>query len=604
MHWDGVLVDTVNMYLRRNTKKKNGAAYDCWTLVDSVRTARGPRQRIVATIGKLPGLDRDERIGWDEIGRILSGRPRPEPGLFHQPEEPPSWATVNVSGVSVERLRHFGDAYLGLLLWNRLGLASFCTEQIPSGREDIPWSVMASILVLARFCAPSSELQIAESWYDKTALDDLLGVPCDKINDDRLYRALDALLPHKDELCRHLQKRYGEMFGSTFDFLFYDITSTYFEGSAKGNPQAKRGYSRDKRSDCPQVCIGLVTTREGLPISYEVFDGNRVDVTTTQEMVAIMEKKYGKAGRVWVMDRGMVSENNLKYLRSTCARYLVGTPKSMLKKFERELLEQSWEEVQPGVDVKVCRSADGTDETFVLCRSLGRREKENAILNRFVTRLEASLTKLVEQAEKGKLKDRQKVERRIGRLLEQNSRAAALFTVDVTEVSDKKLSIVMRKNEERYQRALDSGGSYILRTNWMESDPKTLWNTYIQLTEVEDSFRTEKHDLGMRPIFHRKKDRTQAHILVCFLALAMWRTLQQWMKASGLGTAPRKLLEELRELKSLDVLLPTREKTIRLRMVATPEKQLKVLLQRMKVLIPTWPKVIENVVEKMACFLS
>ena len=588
------------MYLRRNTKKTNGADYDCWTLVDSVRTARGPRQRIVATIGKLPGLDRDERIGWDEISRILSGRPRPEPGLFHQPEEPPSWATVNVSGVSVERLRHFGDAYLGLLLWNHLGLASFCRETMLPGREDIPWSIMASILVLARFCAPSSELQIAESWYDKTALDDLLGVPCDKINDDRLYRALDSLLPHKDDLCRHLQKRYGELFGSTFDFLFYDITSTYFEGCAKGNPQAKRGYSRDKRSDCPQVCIGLVTTREGLPIAFEVFDGNRVDVTTTQEMVEIMEKKYGKAGRVWVMDRGMVSEDNLKYLRSTGARYLVGTPKSMLKKFERELLDQSWEEVQPGVDVKICLSPDGTDETFVLCRSLGRREKENAILNRFVSRLEASLTKLVEQAEKRKLKDRQKVERRIGRLLEQNSRAAALFTVDVTEGRDKKLSIIMRKNEERYLRALDSGGSYILRTNWMESDPKTLWNTYIQLTEVEDSFRTEKHDLGMRPIFHRKKDRTQAHILVCFLALAMWRTLQQWMKASGLGTAPRKLLEELRELKSLDVLLPTREKTIRLRMVATPEKQLKVLLQRMKVLIPTRPKVIENVVEKMA----
>jgi len=588
------------MYLRRHDKKVAGEDYEYWSLVESVRTARGPRQRIVATIGKLPGLDREERIGWDEIGRILSGKPRPEPRLFEKMEEPPSWATININGVSVERLRHFGDAYLGLLLWNRLDLASFCKEQIPPGREDIPWSVMASILVLARFCAPSSELQIAESWYDKTALDDLLGVPCDKINDDRLYRALDSLLPHKDDLCRHLQKRYGELFGSTFDFLFYDITSTYFEGSAKGNPQAKRGYSRDNRPDCPQVCIGLVTTREGLPIAFEVFDGNRVDVTTTREMVEIMEKKYGKAGRVWVMDRGMVSENNLKYLRSTGARYLVGTPKSMLKKFERELLEQSWEEVQPGVDVKVCRSPEGTEETFVLCRSLGRREKENAILNRFVIRLEAGLAKLVEQAEKGKLKDRQKVERRIGRLLEQNSRAAALFTVDVTEGSDKKLSIIMRKNEERYQRALDSGGSYILRTNWMESDPKTLWNTYIQLTEVEDSFRIEKHDLGMRPIFHRKKDRTQAHILVCFLALAMWRSLQQWMKASGLGTAPRKLLEELRELKSLDVLLPTREKTIRLRMVATPEKQLKVLLQRMKILIPNRPKVIENVVQKMA----
>ena len=600
MHWDGVLVDTRDMYLRRNTKKKDGTDYDCWTLVESIRTARGPRQRIVATIGKLPGLDREERVGWDEIGRILSGKPRPEPELFHPPEEPPSWATVNVSGVSVERLRHFGVVYLGLLLWSRVGLASFCRKTMPTGREDIPWSVMAAILVLARFCAPSSELQIAESWYDKTSLDDLLGVPYDKINDDRLYRALDSLLPHKEELCRHLQKRYGELFGTAFDFLFYDITSTYFEGSAKGNPQAKRGHSRDKRSDCPQVCIGLVTTKEGLPIAYEVFDGNRTDVTTTQEMVEVMEKKYGKAGRIWVMDRGMVSEKNLKYLRSTGARYLVGTPKSMLKKFESELLDQSWEEVQPGVDVKVCRSPEGTEEMFVLCRSVGRSEKENAILNRFVTRLETSLTKLVAQAEKRKLKDRQKVERRIGLLLGQNSRAAALFTVDVTEGSDKRLSIALRKNEERYQQVLDNSGSYILRTNWMESDPKTLWNTYIQLTEVEDSFRTEKHDLGMRPIFHWKKNRTQAHILVCFLALTMWRTLQQWMKSAGLGTAPRKLIEELKELKSLDVLLPTREKTIRLRMVTTPEKQLKVLLQRMKILIPNRPKVIENVVEKMA----
>jgi transposase len=588
------------MYLRRNRKQKNGADYDCWTLVESVRTPRGPRQRIVATIGKLPGLDREERIGWDEIGRILSGKPRPEPGLFQQVEDPPSWATVNVSGVSVERLRHFGDVYLGLLLWNRLGLADFCLENIPAGREEISWSIMAALLALARFCAPSSELQIAESWFEKSALDDLLGVPVDKVNEDRLYRTLDALLPHKDALCRHLQNRYGELFGSTFDFLFYDITSTYFEGSAKSNPQAKRGYSRDNRSDCPQVCIGLVTTREGLPIAYEVFDGNRTDVTTTQEMVAVMEQKYGKAGRVWVMDRGMVSEGNLEYLRSTGARYLVGTPKSMLRKFEQQLLEQDWEKVQNGVEVKICSLPEGPDETFVLCRSPGRKEKENAILNRFVERLEASLSKLVEQAEAGKLKDRQKVERRIGRLLEQNSRAAALFTVDVTEGSDNKLSITMRKNEQRYQKALDSGGSYILRTNWMESDPKTLWDTYIKLTEVEDSFRTEKHDLGMRPIFHRKQERTQAHILVCFLALAMWRTLQQWMKASGLGTAPRKLIEELRELKSLDVLLPTREKTIRLRMVATPEKHLKVLLQRMKMLVPNRPKVIENVVEKMA----
>jgi len=592
-------VDNTGMYLRRNRRKKGETEYDYWSLVESVRSKRGPRQRVVASIGKLPGLDKEERIGWEEIGRILSGKPRAEARLFEREEEVPSWASVDVRRVSVERLRHFGDVYLGLYLWGKLGFAEFCKEHMPEGREEIPWAVMVCILVLARFCAPSSELQIAESWYGKTALDDLLGVPWDKINDDRLYRALDVLLTYKDDLCRHLRGRYGELFGATFDFLFYDITSTYFEGSAEGNSQARRGYSRDGRPDCPQVCIGLVATKEGLPLAFEIFDGNRPDVTTTQEMVKAMEAKYGKANRVWVLDRGMVSEKNLEFMREAHARYLVGTPKSMLKKFEQHLLDQTWEEVQPGVEVRLVASPQGEEEIFVLCRSRGRKEKENAILERFVTRLGDKLAKLAERAEQGKIRDKQKVERQIGRLLERNSRAASLFAVTVTE-KDQRISIHVQKNEERYRRALDTGGSYILRTNWREADPKILWNTYIQLTEVEDSFRTIKHDLGMRPIFHQKQDRTQAHILVCFLSLALWRTLQQWMKASGLGTAPRKLIEEMREIKSLDVLMPTRDKTIRLRVVATPPPELKPLLQRMKLPLPNRPKIIQNVVEKIA----
>lgn len=591
------------MYLRRYSKKVDGEEYGYWSLVESVRTARGPRQRVVASIGKLPGLDKEERVGWEEIVRIFNGRPQTQDNLFKKTEEPPSWATVDINRVSVERLRGFGDIYLALLLWQRLGFAEFCKEQIPEGREAIPWSVMACILTVARFCAPSSELQIAESWYDKTALDDLLGVATDKINDDRLYRSLDALLPHKDTLCRHLQDRYGELFGETFDFLFYDITSTYFEGMVLGNLQAKRGYSRDSRPDCPQVCIGLVTSREGLPLAFEVFDGNRADVTTTEEMVLIMESKYGKANRIWVMDRGLVSEENIEFMRERGAIYIVGTPKFMLRKFEKELLAKGWEEVHSGIEVKKCASPEGTEEVFVLCRSEGRKDKETAILNRFFARLEAGLNKLKEQARQGKLRDRQKADRRIGRLFERNSRAASLFDVTVTETTrgkDRRLHIKICKKEDRYHWALQSGGNYILRTNWKEADPKTIWKRYIQLTEVEDAFRTEKHDLGMRPIYHRKQDRAQAHILVCFLALAMWRTLQQWMKASGLGTAPRKFIEEMREVKSLDVLLPAKDKTIRLRVVSTPSKELKVLLQRMKILMPNRAKIIENVVKKIA----
>jgi len=591
------------MYLRRHSRKKGDTEYEAWSLVESVRTAKGPRQRTVATLGKLPGLDKEERVGWEEIARVLDGKPRPERSLFEKEQEIPSWATVNLRAIRVERLRHFGEVYLGLALWKRLGLEDFSMDHLPSGREEVAWSLMSCILVLARFCAPSSELQIAESWYDKTALDDLLGVSSEKVNEDRLYRALDALLSYKDDLCKHLQQRYGELFGSRFDFLFYDITSTYFEGSGQNNEQARRGYSRDRRPDCVQVCIGLVLSREGLPLAFEVFDGNRTDVTTVEDMVKLMETKYGQAERVWVMDRGMISEENLEFLRKRKARYLVGTPRSMLKRFEQELAEAKWEEVEPGVEIKLCRTPEGTEETFILCRSRGRQEKETAILNRFVNRLEAGLNKLVQQAEKGKIRQKQIAERRIGRLLERNGRAASLFEISVKEKGsgkDCRLSIEFCKKEERYAWALNTGGSYLLRTNWTEQDPHRMWKTYMELTQVEGAFRITKSDLGIRPVYHQRADRTQSHILVCFLALAMWRALEQWMSSSGLGTAPRKLLEELREIRSLDVLLPSKDKVIRLRVVATAPQALKVLLHHLKLPLPNRPKLIQNVVAQIA----
>jgi len=597
------VVHNDDMYLRRHTKKSGGVVYETWTLVETVQTIRGPRPRIVATLGKHPGLDAEEKVGWEEVARILQGKPKPPLSLFEQSARIPEWATVNIRGVQVERLRHFGDVYLGLMLWHRLGLRECCAEQMPEGWEEIPWSVMAAVLTVARFCAPSSELQIAESWYAKTALDDLLGVPAEKVNDDRLYRALDQLLPHKDALCRHLQKRYGELFGATFDFLIYDVTSTYFEGSGKRNDKAKRGYSRDGRPDCVQVCIGLVTSSEGLPLAFEVFDGNRVDVTTVEDIIEIMEGKYGKANRVWVMDRGMVSEENLEILRERNAWYIIGTPKSLLRKFERELTEGGWEEVQPGVEVKLAASPDGATETFLLCRSQGRQEKEQAILSRFIRRMETGLGKLKEQAESGRLRDKAKTLLRIGRLLERNSRAASLFEVSVEERQTEngvRLAVTIKKHETRAEWALHTSGNYLLRTNWTGTDPKELWKLYIQLTQTEDAFRTSKSDLGLRPVYHHTAERTEAHILVCFLALTMWRTLQQWMECAGLGTAPRKLLEEMREIRSMDVVLPAKDKTIRLRTVSKAPQPLRVLLQRLNLPMPNQPKIIEKIVQKMA----
>jgi len=597
------------MFLRRHQRKKNGETYDYWTLAESVRTARGPRQRIVATIGKLPGLDEEARVGWEHIADILDGKAHQEDFLKPHAPDPPEWATVDLKGLSVERLRRFGDVYLGLALWRRLGLDRFFNDAMAPGHEEIPWATMASILTLARFCAPSSELRISDFWYGKTALDDLLGVPADKVNDDRLYRGLDALLPHKDDLFGHLQKTYGELFGTTFDILLYDITSTYFEGLGTRNPQARRGYSRDSRPDCVQVCIGLVVTPEGLPLAYEVFDGNRTDVTTVDEIVALMRVKYGHERRVWVMDRGMVSEDNLEDLRAAGASYLVATPKSMLKKFERELLDDDWEHVAADVEVKICRAPGDTRETFVLCRSPRRREKERAMRERQIEGLEKGLEQLRARIEAPAraLRDRDKANRRVGRLFQRFSRAAHLYDVTIREIADPdhksgvRLSLAITIRDDLREWVEQSDGCYLLRTNLEGQDAQALWKTYIGLTQIEDCFRITKHDLGLRPVFHHRAERTQAHILVCFLALAMWRTLQQWMEGCGLGTAPRKLLEEMAEVRSMDVVLPTRAgPAIRLRTVSRPEKHLAILLQRLSLPLPNKPKKIQNVVQTFA----
>lgn len=590
------------MYLRSHRKKcPQGEVYTYWTLVESVRTPNGPRQHTVATLGKSPGLDRQVHVGWEHISDILDGRLK-HADLLEAPQTPPAWATVDTHTMRVERLRRFGEVYLALALWRRLKLDTFFDTAFAEGREEIPWKTMACILTLARFCAPSSELQIAQSWYGKTALEDLLGVSSEKINEDRLYRALDALLPHKDALFGHFQKVYGELFGITYDLLLYDITSTYFEGQAVHNAQANRGYSRDKRPDCLQVCIALVVTPEGLPLAYEVFDGNRSDSTTVEEIVTLMRTKYGQEQRTWVMDRGMVSEHNLDMLRQCGACYLVGTPKSMLKQFETRLLEQDWASVTPEVELKLCQAPDGSEETFVLCRSARRIEKERAIRQRQFTRLEEALEKLKNQidAPHRTLRNRSTAERRVGRLFQTYSRAARFFEVQISEHDDPqyagktRLAMKIGKKTPQQDWAELSDGCYLLRTNLKGKSPEELWKTYIGLTQIEDSFRITKHDMGLRPIYHQKKDRAQAHILVCFLALTMWRTLQQWMDGCGLGTAPRKLLEEMAQVHSLDVVLPTgADRDIRLRTVSRPEKHLACLLQKLEFPLPNKPKSIK-----------
>ena len=595
------------MFLRRKRKKAGGETYDYWSLCETVRTAKGPRQKVVAALGKLD----EEEIragGWEDIEALLGGRPSGrgvQMELGGQPP-PPRWEKVDVGAVRVERVREFGEVYLPLALWHRLGLGPLLDGLIETGRERVSWSVVASVLVAARFCARRSELAVAEGWYEKTALEDLLGVGKEQINDDRLYRALDVLGRHKDKLCAHLIGRYRDWFGVRMEFLIYDVTSTFFEGRADKNPKAARGYSRDKRPDCKQVCIGLVCTPEGLPLSYEVFSGNRTDVTTVEEIVRMMEGKYGAAERVWVMDRGMVSEENIAFLRQRKALYIVGTPKSELRHFEAALLEQeNWTGVQEGLEARMVEHPDGNgSEKYVLCRSTARAEKERAMLERQSQRLTAELAKVQAWLRRKAQPDLEKVGRRIGRALGKCPAAARIVQARVEhDAQGRACDLGIFSNVDAGRRAHRSGGAYLLRTNCEQTDPATLWRWYIQLISAEAAFRTAKSDLGLRPIFHQLESRVEAHILVCFLALALWRSLEQWMMAQGLGSCARKLIEAVAGIKSMDVVLPVeragQRTDLRLRVVAKPEAAAAQLLAHLGLRIPRQSKIIENVVPKV-----
>ncbi|MCH7688878.1 MAG: IS1634 family transposase, partial [Planctomycetes bacterium] len=390
-----------------------------------------------------------------------------------------------------------------------------------------------------------------------------------------------------------LKETLGELFELEYDLLLYDVTSTYFEGDAKANPLAQRGYSRDKRGDCKQVCMGLVVSRCGMPLGYEVFAGHTADVTTVEQIVTTMEARYGKSNRIWVLDRGMVSDENIEFLKDDGRRYIVGTPKSMLKKFEQQLLSEDWHAIREGLEVKLCASPDGAAETFILCRSRDRREKEKAMHARFEKRIEARLISMETRCGKQK-RDPLKVARELGRLLGQNSRAAGLFDVDVRERDDGGTELVWQKVEAWRDWAELSAGCYLLRTNIADWSDLELWKAYIQLTEAEAAFRIHKSDLSIRPIWHQKEDRVLAHILVCFLAYVLWKTLAALCERAGLGDEPRRVLDELKEIRVVDVVLPTRQGVeIRKRCITKPSQHQQILLHQLGLNLPSRLKTYE-----------
>jgi len=572
------------MYLRHTTRKKNGKVHRYWSLVRSVRVGRRVIQQTVAHLGEL---DEQGRLEARALGRHLVGAPE-EARLFDDGIRDVA-VPVRLKSIRVERSRQFGDVYLALALWRGTGLEVLCEQLLPAGGERISWAKMAAVLVAARFCEPSSELHIAEDWYRRTALCDLLQLGDEEVNKDRLYRGLDHLLSHKESLEAHLSQRCGELFAAENEVLLYDVTSTYFEGQAEANPQARRGYSRDHRPHRKQVLIALVVTFDGFPLGYEVFAGNTHDAKTLQTIVATMEARHGVLGRVWITDRGMASADNLAWLRQMGRRYIIGAPKSELKKFAAELAEpQGWREIQEGVHVKLARHPD-TDETVVLCRSADRRSKEKAMHEKFSGRIEGALDRLAARiARSRKRLDPATVNRQIGRIFKQNQRAAARFKV-VLEPDGSAAGFRLRSNCDAAfdDWAALSEGAYLLRSNIDDWSDRQLWKAYIQLTQAEAAFRIQKDQLNVRPIWHQRADRVQAHILVCFLAFVLWKCLEMWQSRAGLGNSPRTILEELARIQSHDVVLPTAAHgQIRLRCITQPDPAQAALLDRLGIVLP------------------
>ncbi|HEY6372710.1 MAG TPA: IS1634 family transposase [Candidatus Sulfotelmatobacter sp.] len=589
------------MFLRPNRRGKDGKQHTYWSLVESVRTPDGPRQRTLCHLGELNGSD---QARWLKTIEVFNEHGEAQqlklfPSHVEVPADDPQVARVLVNRVRLERTRQFGAGYLGLELWRRLALDRFFEQAVDDDPADVPWSRVAALLAINRLCAPGSELAIEQRWFPSTALDDLLGMEEEKINDTRLYRCLDRILPHKTKLERHLKERYGELFGAEFDVLLYDLTSTYVEGLAEKNPMMRRGYSRDHRPDCEQMVIALIVNSEGFPFSYETFDGNRADVSTMETILRMVERKYGQARRIWVFDRGIVSEENLAAIGKRGGQYLVGTPRSQMKQFETELVKDDWTQVRPEVEVKKVAIPQGK-ETYILCRTAGRKEKEQAIRKRFSSSMEKALKGLEKAIVLGRLKDRNKMERRLGKIQARHPSVNDLYDVSLRDTPEGvRLFWQIKEGHQKWRESRE--GAYLLRTNLQVASAEELWSKYMQLTEAEASFRALKSELSIRPLFHQKEPRVKAHVMVAFLGYALWVTLKHLLKrrapievkpsVSGVDNAqpfsPMKALSLLSTLQSADIVLPTTDgREIRLRRITEPSTEQKSLLQQLGLTLP------------------
>jgi len=594
------------MFLRSKTRVKDGKDHRYFSVVENRRLNRGKvAQRTVLYLGEI---NDSQEVAWRKSLEVFdeSAQRFARLSLFPGDRELPSDALdsvqVKLSGMELRHPRAFGNCWLGCELWRQLRLDQFWEQKLPAGREAVPWAKVLELLVVNRLIDPGSEFRLHRQWFDRSAMGELLRLDFAVAEKDRLYRCLDRLLEHKQELFLHLRQRWQDLFHTRFDILLYDLTSTYIEGEGEQNPKAKRGYSRDKRPDCLQVMIALVITPDGFPLAYEVMDGNTSDKTTLRGFLDKIEGLYGKAERVWVMDRGIPTEAVLAEMRDPERKtlYLVGTPRGRLQKYEKQWLELPWQKVRDSVEVKLF-AAEG--EVYVLAKSTGRQAKEIAIRRRRLVRL---LRKL--RAMRRSCPPRDQLLMRIGAAKTEAGRAFGFVKITLPEAKQAvtRESFRFHLDKAKLREAELRDGHYLLRSNLVAEDPAILWDRYMQLAQIEAAFKSMKSDLGLRPIYHQLEHRVEAHILVAFLAYCLTVTLQHRLQAHAPGLTPQAVLEKLATIQMLDVCFPTTDnRWLVMPRYTQPEADQAVLLHKLKLSLPQQlppvlkPKPIADSIQKL-----
>jgi len=573
------------MFLRCNRRVKDGKVHDYWNVVENRRLSDGRIvQRQVLYLGEI---NSSQREAWRKTIEVHDEGTRRQVALFpagSMPADDVDAIGVRLSELRLERPRQWGACWLAMQLWQELDLEGFWRSRLAPSREGTPWLKVLQTLVAYRLIDPGSEWRLHRQWFDASAMANLLNAEFELAEKNALYRCLDRLVKHKDELFKFLTQRWGELFDAKFDVLLYDLTSTYFETDVERSPEDLRqyGYSRDKRGDCRQVVIALIVTPEGFPLSYEVLAGNTADSTTLGEFLDRIEQRYGRANRIWVMDRGIPTEESLAKMRRMGASYLVGTPKGRLSRLEQDFLGQPWARVREGVQVKRLVTEE---DIYVLAQSAARIDKERGMrrkrLRRYVDRLQTLQRQRL---------TRDQLLMKLGAAKHEAGRAANLIIVAIPKDGATTASFEFRLQRDKLRQARRREGRYLLRTNLAAQEPERLWIFYIQLTEVEQAFKELKHDLAVRPIYHRKESRIEAHIFVAFLAYCLQVTLKAKLRPLAGGITPHEVLVKFKTMQMVDVRIPTTDgRELVFSRYTQPEAEHRMLLAQLRLTLPVQP---------------